>query len=88
MGTAGDPDETKVSGRQTLRMVVHTSIGGSTARIHLVNTFSKTPVTIGHATVARQSAGPATAPDGRLDVLGNGSRRVLRGRDVPPDRAE
>ncbi|MCA6096395.1 FG-GAP-like repeat-containing protein [Streptomyces sp. SCA3-4] len=76
MGTAGDPDETKVSGRQTLRMVVHTSIGGGTARIHLVNTFSKSPVTIGHATVARQSAG-ATAAGKPVTLTFGGSERTV-----------
>ncbi|GHC69409.1 hypothetical protein GCM10010507_55400 [Streptomyces cinnamoneus] len=77
MATAGDPQETGVTGRQTLRMVVHTSIGGSTARIHLVNTFSKSPVTIGHATVARQSAGAAAAGKPVTLTFGGSERTVL-----------
>ncbi|WP_241853203.1 BBE domain-containing protein, partial [Streptomyces sp. CB02056] len=67
MSLAGPPAASGVTGRQTLRMVVHTSIGGSSARIHLVNTFSPDPVTIGHVTVAAQdrtsarNGNPATA---------------------------
>ncbi|MEV4434544.1 FG-GAP-like repeat-containing protein [Streptomyces sp. NPDC049555] len=60
MATAGPAAQSKVTGRQTLRMVVHTSIAGASARIHLVNTFGTEPVTIGRATIARQSIG-ATA---------------------------
>ncbi|MFF1482377.1 GDSL-type esterase/lipase family protein [Streptomyces sp. NPDC058301] len=59
LGTAAPAAESKVTGGQTIRMVVHTSIAGSTARIHLANTFSKEPVTIGHATIARQDQGAA-----------------------------
>ncbi|OKH98711.1 hypothetical protein AMK13_36635, partial [Streptomyces sp. CB02056] len=67
MSLAGPSAASGVTGRQTLRMVVHTSIGGSSARIHLVNTFSPDPVTIGHVTVAAQdrtsarNGNPATA---------------------------
>ncbi|MCC3774101.1 FG-GAP-like repeat-containing protein [Streptomyces sp. UNOB3_S3] len=66
-----------VSGRQTLRMVVHTSIGGSTTRINLVNTFSKDPVTIGHATIARRSKnGTATGAPVTL-TFGGGNRSTV-----------
>ncbi|MEU3350297.1 FG-GAP-like repeat-containing protein [Streptomyces sp. NPDC037389] len=60
MATASSPAQTKVTGQQTLRMVVHTSIAGPATRIHLVNTFGKDPVTIGHATIARQASGATT----------------------------
>lgn len=46
---------------RTLRLVVHSSAGGPRARIQLENTFSPAPVRIGHATVALQGKGAATA---------------------------
>ncbi|MHA7961843.1 FG-GAP-like repeat-containing protein [Streptomyces sp. L500] len=61
MATAYPSDRTNVTGRQTLRMVVHAGVAGVSSRIHLVNTFSKEPVTIGRATVARQARGAAAA---------------------------
>ncbi|AZQ71331.1 hypothetical protein EKH77_08990 [Streptomyces luteoverticillatus] len=61
MATAYPSDRTNVTGRQTLRMVVHAGVAGVSSRIHLVNTFSKEPVTIGRATIARQAHGAATA---------------------------
>jgi hypothetical protein len=42
---------------RTLRMVEHTSIGGTNIRIRLDNAFAREPVTIGHATVAVQASG-------------------------------
>lgn len=49
---------------RTLRLVVHSSVGGSRVRIRLDNTFARTPVRIGGATVAVQRAGaePRRAP--------------------------
>ncbi|MFE9834214.1 SGNH/GDSL hydrolase family protein [Streptomyces sp. NPDC005551] len=49
---------------RTLRLVVHTSVGGSRLRVRLDNTFASAPVDIGGATVAVQAAGarPAAAP--------------------------
>nr|WP_314174501.1 SGNH/GDSL hydrolase family protein [Streptomyces sp. DSM 40971] len=42
---------------QTLRLVVHTSAGGSHTRIRLANTFASGPVEIGHASVVVQREG-------------------------------
>ncbi|OEU92198.1 G-D-S-L family lipolytic protein [Streptomyces abyssalis] len=42
---------------QTLRLVVHTSAGGSRTRIKLANTFASGPVEIGHASVVVQREG-------------------------------
>ncbi|BCJ73149.1 SGNH hydrolase [Catellatospora sp. IY07-71] len=50
---------------QTIRMIVHTSVGGSAARIRLSNTFGTGAVTIGHATLAR----PDAATPALTDVL-------------------
>ncbi|MDT0452045.1 FG-GAP-like repeat-containing protein [Streptomyces hesseae] len=61
IAAAAPAAKTDVTGRQTLRMVVHTGVAGTSSRIYLVNTFSKEPVTIGHATIARQAHGAAAA---------------------------
>ena len=45
---------------RTLRMVEHTSVGGTHARIRLDNAFGRAPVTIGHATVAVQAGGSSS----------------------------
>jgi lysophospholipase L1-like esterase len=37
---------------QTVRMIAHTSIGGSTLRVRLVNAFTAQPITLGSARVA------------------------------------
>ncbi|MEU4213133.1 FG-GAP-like repeat-containing protein [Streptomyces sp. NPDC026206] len=88
MASAGDPQESKVAGKQTLRMVVHTGIGGSTSRIHLVNTFSEDPVTIGHATIARQSNGASAARKPVTLTFGGSERTVIRpGGDMYSDAA-
>lgn len=44
---------------RTLRLVVHTSVGGPRVRLRFDNTFAAAPVRIGRATVAVQSAGAA-----------------------------
>jgi lysophospholipase L1-like esterase len=42
---------------QTVRQIIHTSIGGSTIRIRFSNEYGTAPLTIGAASVARQSTG-------------------------------
>lgn len=42
----------------TVRMPVHTSVGGSSVRIRLTNAYATDPVTIGHATVGLRDGGP------------------------------
>ncbi|MEU8582708.1 FG-GAP-like repeat-containing protein [Streptomyces abikoensis] len=79
MGTAGPASRTGVAGRQTLRMVVHTSIAGSAARIQLVNTFSREPVTIGHATLAHQDRGAGAAAAPVTLTFGGGRRGTVIG---------
>ncbi|MFI7383716.1 SGNH/GDSL hydrolase family protein [Streptomyces sp. NPDC049813] len=44
---------------RTVRLVVHTSVGGPRVRIRLDNTFASTPVRIGSASVAVREAGAA-----------------------------
>ncbi|MEV4434543.1 FG-GAP-like repeat-containing protein [Streptomyces sp. NPDC049555] len=78
----------QVRGQQTLRMVVHTSTAGSATRIHLVNTFSTTPVTIGHATVAnRDEGGSATGSPVTLTFGGKQSTVLPPGGSIDSDPA-
>jgi hypothetical protein len=57
--TIGGPD----FANQTIRMVVHTSVGGSSVRIKLSNQRSTTPLSVGAVDVAAQ-ADRATAVAG------------------------
>lgn len=85
---AASADETGITGRQTLRMVVHAGIGGSTARIQLVNPFGKEPVTIGHATIARQASGGTAQAVPLTLTFGGGKRTVIKpGESVSSDPA-
>src|ERR1700685_2657043 len=66
---------------QTLREIVHTSVGGDTVRVRLSNAYGKTAVEIGDAHIALRAQGPAIVA---------GSDRVLTfsGRpavSIPPD---
>src|SRR5690349_15844516 len=53
---------------QTLREIVHTSIGSEAVRVRLSNAYGKGTVEIGAAHIALRGSGPAIAP---------GSDRVL-----------
>ncbi|MGI5459246.1 SGNH/GDSL hydrolase family protein [Streptomyces sp. CA-249302] len=63
VSTSGYPAAGPWSDR-TLRLVVHTSVGGARVRLRFENTFAAAPVRIGSATVAVQRAGatPLEAP--------------------------
>src|SRR5438552_18698120 len=47
---------------QSLRLIVHTSIGGTRVRIKISNTFGDQPLLIGGAHIARRAAGPDIDP--------------------------
>src|SRR5262245_6858020 len=49
-------------GNQTLRLVVHTSIGGPQLRIKISNTYGDKPLVIGAAHIARRAAGADIDP--------------------------
>ncbi|NNN36358.1 SGNH/GDSL hydrolase family protein [Streptomyces sp. S3(2020)] len=72
--TAGHPAVGPWSER-TLRLVVHTSVGGPRVRLRFDNTFAAGPVRIGSATVAVQEAG-AAARDVPLPVAFGGAAGV------------
>ncbi|WP_406174678.1 SGNH/GDSL hydrolase family protein [Streptomyces canus] len=58
----------------TVRMPVHTSVGGSSVRIRLTNAYATDPVTIGHATVGLRDGGSAVARP--YDLRFGGKRAV------------
>ncbi|BAO85681.1 MULTISPECIES: GDSL-type esterase/lipase family protein [Caballeronia] len=47
---------------QTIRHIVHTSIGGTAARMTFSNVFGTQPVTLGDVHIARRASGPRTVP--------------------------
>jgi lysophospholipase L1-like esterase len=62
--------------RQTLRLIVHTSAGGSQVRVRIANTYGDTPLVIGESHVARALAGASIAP-GTDRALRFGGRRSV-----------
>lgn len=58
---------------QTLRMVEHTSVGGSQLRLHLSAEFASGPVTLAHVSVAQQLDGAATAGAPTVVTFGGGT---------------
>lgn len=68
---------------QTVRMFVHTSVGGEKARIKLSNRYGTEPLTIGHATLALPwaEAGPGDLKPGSIaDATFSGQKSVT----IPP----
>ncbi len=63
---------------RTLRLVVHTSVGGPRVRIRLDNTFASAPVRVGSATVALRATG-ASARSAPVPL----SFRGTAGTDIP-----
>jgi lysophospholipase L1-like esterase len=53
---------------QTLRMVVHASVGGTSLRLHLSNLRSSTPLLVGKVSVATQDRGAVEVADSRHAV--------------------
>jgi lysophospholipase L1-like esterase len=72
VGGAGAGKSTDGFTDQTLRMFVHTSVGGSKVRIRLSNRYGKQPLTIGHVTVAQPfgtNGGPGDLKPGSVKDL-------------------
>ncbi|MEE1802390.1 GDSL-type esterase/lipase family protein [Streptomyces sp. JV176] len=61
---------------RSIRNVVHTSIGGTSARVTLSNLYSPRPLVIGHASVAVGAGGPR-AVDGTLRQLSFNGRAAV-----------
>lgn len=73
--------------RQTVRMIVHTSIGGRRLRLELTNPFGGVPVEIGSAHIALRDKDSAILPasDRVLTVGGAKSFRMIPGATVFTD---
>ena len=69
---------------QTLREIIHTSVGGDSVRVRLSNAFVKTAVEIGavHIAVRSNGAGIVAGSDRALTFSGRGSF------SIPPDAIE
>ena len=76
-----------LSGNQTIRMIVHTSIGGSKLRIELTNAFGKSPVSIANAHVAIRSTASSVVggSDRQLKFGGSLSIEIRPGMIVVSD---
>lgn len=62
---------------QTLRLIVHTSIGGSSVRIRLSNTFGDRPVVFDHAEIGIRDEGAAVVPGTNELLTFGGEQDVL-----------
>jgi lysophospholipase L1-like esterase len=56
------PASTAQYNNQTIREIVHTSIGGNQVRVRIANTFGSAPLVIGEAHVAVTSSGSSIVP--------------------------
>ena len=65
---------------QTLRLIVHTSVGGAKVRIRISNTYGEKPLAIGAAHLARRTSGADIEPASDRAVLFQGRSSAT----VPP----
>ncbi|MEU4423445.1 SGNH/GDSL hydrolase family protein [Actinoplanes sp. NPDC024001] len=63
--------------RETLRQIVHTSIGGSAARVRLSNAYGTTPLTVNSVYVARRLRGSAIDAKTDRPVTFGGASTVI-----------
>jgi len=72
---------------QTVRLIVHTSIGGTRARIQLSNAYGTGPLTVGAAHIALRAKGSAIVPDSdrALTFSGNPSFSIPPGAPLVSD---
>src|SRR6185437_7495621 len=86
------PTATTRYAKQTLREILHLSLGGNQVRIRIANTFGASPLAVGAAHVAL-SAGDASASvtpgsDRALTFGGRGSTTIPPGASVLSDPAD
>jgi lysophospholipase L1-like esterase len=81
-GPAGPPlaSQTQTFNDQTLRLIVHTSIGGKSVRIRVSNTFGTTPLRIGEAHVALRQGGSTIVAGSDRPLTFSGNRSIT----IPP----
>jgi lysophospholipase L1-like esterase len=79
-----------IAGNQTIRMIVHTSIGGNRIRVELTNAFGKSPVSIGNAHVAIRSTASSilSNSDRQLKFGGSAGVDLLPGMIIVSDPVE
>jgi len=75
---------------QSLRLIVHTSVGGTKVRIKISNIFGDVPLQIGGAHIARRAAGPDIDPtsDRTVTFRGQATTTVPAGSMVVSDPIE
>jgi lysophospholipase L1-like esterase len=61
---------------QTIRQIVHTSIGGNVVRVRLSNEFGKAPLVIGEVRIAQQLAGASIVPGTDRPLTFGGQRSI------------
>lgn len=74
---------------RTLRQIVHTSIGGTAARIRLSNVFGTAALTVSDVHLARRTSGPSvdTGTDRPLTFRGRSTVTIPAGADAVSDPA-
>jgi lysophospholipase L1-like esterase len=84
------PANTMTFSDQTLRLIVHTSIGGNRVRIRLSNEMGSSPLTIGEAHIAVRAGGAAiaTGTDRPLTFSGHTSITIPPGAPALSDPVE
>jgi lysophospholipase L1-like esterase len=70
---------------QTLRMVAHTSEGGSQVRIHLTDEFATSTAVFAHVSVAQQLDGAVSGPPAAVTFGGLDAVTIAAGADVVSD---
>jgi len=75
---------------QTIRLVVHTSVGGTGLRIRLSNTYGDRPLLVGGGHVARRAGGPEIEPasDRGLTFDGESAVTVPKGKTIVSDAVQ
>lgn len=75
---------------QTVRMIVHTTIGGSRARVRVSNAYGAGPFVIGAAHIAVRSSGSAIVPasDHALTFSGRASITIPAGAEMLSDAVD
>jgi lysophospholipase L1-like esterase len=83
------PDAPRLA-NQTVRHIVHISVGGRRLRVKLSNAFGEKPLVIGSAHVALQDSGPSIVPgsDHALSFDGSWSVTVPVGEEIFSDPVE
>jgi hypothetical protein len=84
------PESLQTFRNQSLRLIVHTSVGGTKVRIKISNTYGDGPLLIGGAHIARRTAAAEIDPrsDRALKFQGKSSTIVPAGSMVVSDSVE